>query len=82
MCGEKCGGKEVTFYDGGCLNCQKVASFLSANGIDYVRKNVKAHPELMGELGAKAVKTLPAIDIDGKIITGWDEQALRKALCL
>lgn len=72
--------KEVIFYDGGCANCQQVAAFLSKHGVDYTRKNVKAHPELQAEVSQKGVTTLPCVVIDGKPITGWDEPKLRQAL--
>ena len=72
--------KEVVFYDGGCANCQQVAAFLSKHGVDYVRKNVKAHPELQAELTAKHINTLPTVIVDGQPIPGWDETTLRQIL--
>lgn len=72
--------KKVIFYDGGCANCQKVASFFSAQGIDYERKNVKAHPELAEELRAKGTQTLPAVFVDDALVEGWDEAKLRQLL--
>lgn len=72
--------KEVIFYDGGCANCQQVAAFFSRHGVDYVRKNVKAHPELETELTAKRITTLPSVLVDGQCIAGWDEPTLRQAL--
>lgn len=74
--------KKVIFYDGGCANCQKVAAFFSANGIDFERKNVKAHPELAKELKGKGTQTLPAVFVDGNLVTGWDEAKLRQLLGL
>lgn len=72
--------KSVTFYDGGCADCQKVAAFFSAQGIDYERKNVKAHPELLEELKTKGTQALPAVVVGDQVITGWNEEALKKAL--
>jgi len=71
---------EITFYDGGCADCQKVAAFFSANGIDYNRKNVKAHPKLAEEAKGKGAKTLPAVFIGDSIVEGWNENALRSKL--
>lgn len=72
--------KQITFYDGGCADCQKVAAFFSAHGIDYTRKNVKAHPQLLEELKAKGTSALPAVLVNNEIITGWNEQALKRAI--
>ena len=72
--------KKVTFYDGGCADCQHVAAFLSANGIDYERKNVKAHPKLLDELKQRGTQALPAVIVDTKIVTGWNEAELKKLL--
>ena len=71
---------KITFYDGGCADCQKVSAFFSANGIDYDRKNIKAHPELADEAKKKGAKTFPAVFIGNGIVEGWDENALRLKL--
>lgn len=75
---------EVIFYDGGCANCQQVAAFFSRHGIDHVRKNVKAHPELGPELERERerITTLPCVVVNGQRIFGWDEPGLRRALGL
>ena len=73
---------KVVFYDGGCADCQKVSAFFSANGIDYDRKNIKAHPELAEEAKKKGAKTFPAVFINNNIVEGWDENNLRVKLGL
>ncbi len=72
--------KTVIFYDGGCADCQKVAGLLSATGVDYLRYNVKGHPELMAEVKRQGLKTLPAVVSNGQVIEGWDEAKLRTVL--
>jgi glutaredoxin len=72
--------KTIIFYDGGCADCQKVAGLLSAEGVDYIRHNVKGHPDLMAEVKRKGLKTLPAVIVDNKIIEGWNESQLHAAL--
>jgi glutaredoxin len=72
----------VVFYDGGCADCQQVAAFFSKHGVEYVRKNLKAHPELRVELERRGVRSLPAVVVDERTITGWNEPALRGALNL
>lgn len=72
--------KKVTFYDGGCQDCQNVAAFFSAHGVDYGRKNIKSHPELVNEAKKKGAKTFPAVFINNDLIEGWDEGKLKKKL--
>ncbi len=72
--------KAVIFYDGGCANCQKVAGVLSAAGVDYLRYNVKGHPELMTEATRQGIKTFPTVVVGGKLIEGWDENRLKSEL--
>lgn len=72
--------EKITFYDGGCADCQKVSAFFSANGIDYERKNIKAHPELAEEAKSKGAKTFPAIFVEKDIVEGWDEAELKSKL--
>ena len=71
---------KVIFYDGGCADCQKVSAFFSANGVDYDRKNIKAHPELANEAKKKGAKTFPAVFIGNNLVEGWDENILRSKL--
>lgn len=72
--------KTVIFYDGGCADCQKVAGVLSATGVDYLRYNVKGHPELMAEAKRQGIKTFPSVVANNLVIEGWDEAKLRKTL--
>lgn len=74
--------KDVTFYDGGCAHCQSVAAFFSANGVDYKRVNIKAHPELADEAKKKGAKTFPAVFIGNALVEGWNENELRQKLSL
>ncbi|MGE0268634.1 MAG: glutaredoxin family protein [Candidatus Omnitrophota bacterium] len=74
--------KNIVFYDGGCGDCQNVAKFFSANGVDYNRKNIKAHPELADTARKQGAKTFPAVFVDDLLIEGWNEKLLRQALDL
>lgn len=74
--------KQVVFYDGGCADCQKVAAFFSQHGVDYDRKNIKAHPELAEEAKQKGAQSFPAVFIDGECIEGWKESTLNEKLGL
>ncbi len=72
--------KTVIFYDGGCADCQKVAGLLSASGVDYLRFNVKGHPELIAETKRQGIKTFPTVVAGDHVIEGWNESKLRAAL--
>ncbi len=74
--------KEITFYDGGCADCQNVAAYFSANGVDYKRVNIKAHPELANEAKEKGATTFPAVFINDDLVEGWNEQGLQNKLGL
>jgi glutaredoxin-like YruB-family protein len=66
-----------------CPWCKKVKAFLTENKVKFtsidVGKDQKAAEEMMKKSGQQGV---PVIDIDGTILTGFDEKKLRKALKL
>ncbi len=75
-------GNRVTFYDGGCADCQKVAAFFSAHGVDYDRKNLKTNPSAKSEAIAKGAKTFPAVWVGTTLVEGWNEAKLKQNLGL
>ena len=75
---------KVTIYSTEfCPWCHKTKEFFKANKIKFtdinVGENQKAAKEMIEKSGQQGV---PVIDIDGKIIVGFDESVLRKALKL
>ncbi len=64
-----------------CPWCHKAAEWFKAHMIPFTTKNVedddKAAEEMVRKSGQRGV---PVIDIDGEIIVGYDEPALKKAL--
>jgi len=66
-----------------CPWCHKVKEFLKENKIEFEDINVsdddKARDEMIEKSGQMGV---PVIDIDGKIIVGYDKDAIEKALGL
>ena len=64
-----------------CPWCQKTKEFFKTNNVKYtevdVSRNQKAANEMIEKSGQMGV---PVIDIDGKIIIGFDKPALEKAL--
>ena len=66
-----------------CPWCAKTKEFFKANKISFtdvdVSKNKKAAEEMVKKSGQMGV---PVIDINGKIIVGFKQDALKKALKL
>ena len=63
-----------------CAWCKKTKEFFQQNKVKYEEKNIveeKYAQEAQKKSGQIGV---PVIDIDGKIIVGYDEPALKKAL--
>jgi len=64
-----------------CPWCMKTKEFLKEHKIKFsdidVSKNSRAAHEMVDKSGQMGV---PVIDIDGKIIVGFDEAELRKTL--
>ena len=64
-----------------CPWCIRTKEFLKRNKIKFedadVSRDVKAAQEMVKKSGQMGV---PVIDIDGKIIVGFDEEEIRKQL--
>lgn len=73
---------EVKVYStAGCAWCKKVKAFLKENDVKYksidVGKDEAASKEMTKKSGQIGV---PVTEIDGKIVIGFDEEKLKKAL--
>ena len=75
--------KVVIYTTPKCAYCKMTKEFFRQNNISYEEKDVsvddKAREEMVeksGQLGA------PVIDIDGKIVVGFDESAIKELLKL
>ncbi len=66
-----------------CVYCKMAKDFFAANNLAYeehdVATDMKAREEMVQKSGQLGV---PVIDIDGKIMVGFDEEELRQALGL
>ena len=66
-----------------CPYCQMAKEFFKKNSVKYTEVNVeedeKAAEEMIEKSGQMGV---PVIDVDGKIIVGFNRPALEKALHL
>ncbi len=54
--------------------------FLSRNGQAFTDRNVDEDPAAFDELVALGLMTIPVTIVDGRIVRGFDEKALREAL--
>ena len=63
-----------------CAWCKKTKEFFQQNKVKYEEKNI-VEEKYAQEAQKKSEQIgVPVIDIDGKIIVGYDEPALKKAL--
>lgn len=66
-----------------CPWCKKTKEFFKEHKIKYKEIDVSANKKSADEMIKKSGQTgVPVIDIDGKIIIGFDEDKLKKALKL
>ncbi len=66
-----------------CPYCHMAKDFLKKNGVKYSDVDVSADQKKAEEMVKKSGQMgVPVIDIDGKIIVGYDLPAIKKALSL
>jgi len=66
-----------------CPYCNMAKDFLKENNIEFEEVNVAEDPSKAQELVEKSGQTgVPVIDVEGKIIVGFDKEALKQALNL
>ncbi len=64
-----------------CPYCYMVKDFLKQNGIQFEDINVATDHEAAHEMIEKSGQMgVPVVDIGGKIIVGFDREAIKKAL--
>lgn len=64
-----------------CPWCHKTAEFFDKHKVRYKSVDIGEDPKAAEEMVEKSgQRGVPVIDIDGQIIVGYDEPALRKAL--
>ncbi len=74
--------KQVVVYSTPtCPYCRMAKDYLKQNNINFIDKNVaedrEAAKEMIDRPGQRGV---PVMDIDGKIIVGFDKPAINQAL--
>ena len=66
-----------------CPWCHRVKDFLKENNMEFEDINIENNQEAAQEMVEKSGQMgVPIIDIGGKIIVGFDEEALREELKL
>lgn len=66
-----------------CPWCHKAKEFLKANKIKFEDKDVSSDESARDEMMEKSGQLgVPVFDIDGEIIIGFDQEAIKKALNL
>ena len=72
----------VTVYTtADCSSCKATKEYLKSNNIEFTEKDVsKSKAFAMEMIKVTGQKALPVIDIDGKIIIGYDQDKLDELL--
>jgi len=64
-----------------CGFCHTAKDYFDKLGVSYTDKDVESDPQYMSEAVAKSgQRGIPVIDIDGKIIIGFDRPKIDAAL--
>ncbi len=73
---------QVTIYTTPtCVFCKKAKAFFNQHNISYSEKDVSQDEAAINEMVEKSGQMgVPVIDVDGSIIIGFDEEALREVL--
>lgn len=75
--------KVVIYTTPECVYCKMTKEFFRQNNISYEEKDVSVDDETREEMAAKSGQLgVPVIDIDGKIVVGFDESAIKELLKL
>ncbi len=75
--------KVIVYSTQTCPFCTMVEDFLRQNKVEFKHFDVGSDRAALKEMVQKSGQTgVPVIDIDGKIIIGFNEPALREALGL
>lgn len=75
--------KVIVYSTPTCPFCELVKKFLKENNVKYTEVNVAKDKEKAKEMITKSGQTsLPVVDIDGKVILGFNKIEMKKALNL
>jgi glutaredoxin-like YruB-family protein len=75
--------KIIIYSTSVCPWCDVAKQFLREHNIKFEEINVAEDPKAAQEMIEKSKqRSVPVLDIDGKIIVGFDKEAIKKALGL
>lgn len=76
--------KKVKIYSTpNCPYCQRAKQFFKENNIDFENIDVSDNQQAVEEMVTKSGQMgVPVLDIDGKIIVGFDKEKIKVALGL
>jgi len=75
--------KVVIYTTPTCAYCKATKEFFKENKIQYSEKNVAEDKDAAKEMIEKSGQMgVPVIDVDGKLVIGFDRNALKKALAI
>jgi glutaredoxin-like YruB-family protein len=73
----------VIYTTPACPSCVAAKTFLQKNRVEFVEINVASDRAAAIEMIEKSGQmSVPVLDIDGKIIVGFDRDAIKRALKL
>jgi len=73
--------KIIVYSTPTCPYCKLTKEFLGEKGIAFSEIDVSADPAAANEMVKKSGQMgVPVIDVDGKIIVGWNKSALEEAI--
>lgn len=75
--------KIIVYSTSTCPYCRMVKEFLKENNIEFIEYDVGENREKLEEMIKKSGQLgVPVIDIDGKIIVGFNKEEIKKELGL
>lgn len=76
-------GKVMIYSTPACPHCIRTKQFLRDNGVDFEDIDVSSDRDRVEEMVKKSGQMgVPVLDIEGKIIVGFDSDAISEALAL
>ena len=73
--------KNVTIYTSPtCIHCENAKEFFKENKIKFTEKSIESQANAKEAQEKSGQQAVPIIDIEGKILVGFDEEALSKEL--
>ncbi len=73
--------KVIVYSTQSCPWCHKAKDFLKENNIEFEDKDVSSDETARNEMADKSGQMgVPVLDIDGTVIVGFDQEAIKKAL--